>query len=91
MIQPGGFLSDLVAGLAEAVSRTGVHAKKKGTPISYKNASKYFVNQKVNKLNNRFTVTTALGMTLTNNEINVIIKVTKSLERRDNLLLLELL
>ena len=43
MIQSGGFLGDLAAGLLEAAFRTRIEAAKTGTLISAKNATNYFL------------------------------------------------
>ena len=61
MIQSGGFLVNLAAGLLDVAPRTGIEAPKKVSSIIDTNATNYFVNEKTNELNKIFITTKGSG------------------------------
>ena len=63
-----------------AMVRGGTKVWKRGAPILAKTATKHVLNKRINVLNKRFTRSEGWAITITNNEINDIIKVVKSLE-----------
>ena len=63
-----------------AMVRGGTEVWKRGAPILAKTATKHVLNKRINVLNKRFTRSEGWAITITNNEINDIIKVVKSLE-----------
>ena len=62
--------------------KRGTGVVKRGAPISAKNATKYFVDKGMNKLNKSSTQREGPGIVLTNNGIKDIIKLINSLENR---------
>ena len=68
----------LMEGL-EAIERE-VKGEVKQAPLTAKNAELYYPNKKLSTSNKTFTTSKSSRMTLTNKEINDVIKVIKSLE-----------
>ena len=57
MMQSNEILGGLVANGVGAVFRTDIEAAKRGATILAKNATNYFANNKINKLNKKFATT----------------------------------
>ena len=89
MIQSEGILGDLIAAIIQVMFLTEKELLRKGISLAAKvasilagNATEYYINKGINKLNKKFTSSTGSRITQTNNEIKDILKVIKSLENR---------
>ena len=94
IVQSGVILGELIQGVGEALLMAGLEELEletkvviKRSPLIAKNAAVYYANKKLKEFNRQFrSGKFNLGITLTNNELKDIIKVTKSLENRGILL-----
>ena len=77
MITLGG---GLIKYLADAVLRQ----IQEGVPILAKDATKYFVIEKINELRKKIAASKGSGIILSNNGLKDIIKVIESLEKKRN-------
>ena len=89
MMQSGGILGDLIVAIPQVMFLTGKDLLRKDVSLAPKLAGKateHYINKGINDLNKKFTTSKGLEITVTNNEIKVIMKVIKSLENRGILL-----
>ena len=70
MIQSGGILGELIAGIPQLMFLTGKEVLRKGisltkdaAPILVGKATEYYVNKEINKLNKKVTSSKGLGIT----------------------------
>ena len=66
--------------------KTGTQQLIKRAPESNRNATRFFVNKEINKLNKKFISSNGSVITLTHNEIKDIINLIKYLKNRGMLL-----
>ena len=97
MIQSGRILGELLAAISQTIILTGAEALKRGVkegvtlaknaaPELFEKATKTYVNKGINELNKKFTSSKGSEITLTNDGIKDIIKVSRCLENRGILL-----
>ena len=75
-----GILGDLLVALPYAAIKSGTQELITRAPELTRNATRYFVNEGINRLRKDFILSEGSGITLTNNEIKDTIKGIKSLE-----------
>ena len=75
-----GILGDLLVALPYAAIKSGTQELITRAPELTRNATRYFVNEGINRLKKDFILSEGSGITLTNNEIKDTIKGIKSLE-----------
>ena len=92
-MQSGRVLGELIAATSGAIFLAGKKSIKnvislvpKLTPALAGKATEYFINNRVNELNKKFTSNKRSGITLANNETRDIMKIIKFLENRGILL-----
>ena len=90
MIQSGGDLGELIAAIPGALFPAGKELLKKGISLAPKlapalaeKATQYYINEWINEVNKKFTVSKGSGITLTNDEMRDIMKVFILAKRKD--------